>query len=61
MFQTVHRTESKSKASTQHKGGQGVSFFQPKLTVNIPGDAHEQEADRVADQVMQKNNLPIMV
>jgi hypothetical protein len=27
--------------------------IQPKLTVNTPGDAFEQEADRVADQVMR--------
>jgi hypothetical protein len=27
--------------------------LQPKLTVNEPGDAFEQEADRVADQVMR--------
>lgn len=27
--------------------------IQPKLTVNQPGDAYEQEADRVADQVMR--------
>ena len=28
-------------------------FFQAKLRVNTPGDAHELEADRVADQVMR--------
>jgi hypothetical protein len=27
--------------------------IQPKLVVNEPGDAYEQEADRVADQVMR--------
>ncbi|HEX4611065.1 MAG TPA: DUF4157 domain-containing protein [Urbifossiella sp.] len=27
--------------------------LQPKLTVNAPGDSYEQEADRVADQVMR--------
>src|SRR2546430_12029300 len=26
--------------------------IQPKLTINTPGDKYEQEADRVADQVM---------
>ncbi len=31
--------------------GAGTAFFQPKLTVNAPGDAFEQEADRVADAV----------
>ena len=30
-----------------------MPFFQTKLTVNQPGDAYEQEADRVADQVMR--------
>lgn len=29
-----------------------MPFFQAKLTVNTPGDPYEQEADRVADQVM---------
>lgn len=28
-------------------------FFQAKLTVNTPGDAHEREADQVADRVMR--------
>jgi len=39
-----------------------VTFFQPKLTVNTPGDAHEQEADRVADQVMRmrQGDAPIV-
>src|SRR6185436_3067316 len=27
--------------------------LQPKLTINTPGDVHEQEADRVAEQVMR--------
>lgn len=29
-------------------------FFQAKLTVNTSGDAYEQEADRIADQVVQR-------
>jgi hypothetical protein len=28
-------------------------FLQPKLSVSQPGDPHEQEADRVADQIMR--------
>jgi len=28
-------------------------FFQPKLTINQPGDKYEQEADAMADQVMR--------
>ena len=27
--------------------------IQPKLNINTPGDQYEQEADRVADQIMQ--------
>jgi Domain of unknown function (DUF4157) len=42
-----------SKASSSFFGSGAVPFFQPKLTVNQPGDAHEQEADQVADQVMR--------
>jgi hypothetical protein len=34
-------------------GGGGSPFFQAKLTVNSPGDAHERDADVVADQVMR--------
>ena len=30
----------------------GPSPLQTKLTVNQPGDRYEQEADRVADQIM---------
>jgi hypothetical protein len=32
----------------------GCSLVQAKLTVNAPGDKYEQEADRVAQEVMQK-------
>lgn len=34
----------------------GRPFFQPKLTVNQPGDVYEQEADEIADHVMQMGN-----
>jgi hypothetical protein len=36
-----------------HGRTQAATNLQPKLTVNEPGDAFEQEADRVADQVMR--------
>ncbi|HLF64402.1 MAG TPA: DUF4157 domain-containing protein, partial [Saprospiraceae bacterium] len=36
--------------AAQHKDS---AFFQPKLTINTPGDKYEQEADAVADQVMR--------
>ncbi|MEZ4939303.1 MAG: DUF4157 domain-containing protein [Saprospiraceae bacterium] len=42
----TRQTDQTAKAAS-------LPFFQPKLTVNTPGDAHEQEADRVADQVMR--------
>lgn len=32
-------------------------FFQPKLTVNIPGDQYEQQANAMADKVMQAHPL----
>src|SRR6185437_6815 len=41
-------------ATSQNKNEQGkVPFFQPKLTINAPGDEYEQEADRMAEQVMR--------
>lgn len=33
------------------------AFFQPKLTINQPGDAYEQEADAMADKVMRMRNV----
>ena len=35
----------------------GGFFVQPKLNVGQPGDKYEQEADRVADQVMAKTDV----
>lgn len=41
------------RASPFFKSGESrAAFFQPKLTVNTPGDHLEQEADRTADRVM---------
>ncbi len=49
------------------KGGDGffdnaqqgnAPFIQAKLTINQPGDIYEQEADRVADQVVQRLAMP---
>ncbi|MDP9076957.1 MAG: DUF4157 domain-containing protein [Bacteroidota bacterium] len=34
-------------------------FFQPKLTVNEPGDVHEQEADAMADKVMRMTDTSL--
>ena len=46
-------TESKTTASFFPKAARNPAFFQAKLTVNAPGDAYEQEADRVADAVLR--------
>ena len=40
-----------SKSATQ-------TFIQPKLTVGQPGDQYEQEADAMADQVVQRLSQP---
>ncbi len=34
------------------------TFFQPKLSINQPNDIYEQEADSMAEKVMQSNNHP---
>ncbi|NJK51769.1 MAG: DUF4157 domain-containing protein [Leptolyngbyaceae cyanobacterium SU_3_3] len=35
-----------------------LPMIQPKLTIGTPGDKYEQEADRVAQQVVQQLNAP---
>lgn len=49
--------KSNSKASGANINQIGTShpgiFIQPKLTINRPGDVHEQEADAMADRVMR--------
>ena len=45
LFASLQRPQSWIQASTPTK-------IQPKLTIGQPGDKYEQEADRVADQVM---------
>src|ERR1700744_3420215 len=44
---------SQINSEQQANPRQNSLFFQPKLTINTPGDAHEQEADALADQVMR--------
>ena len=46
-------SEKESKA--KDKSGQD-SFFQAKLEISDPSDAFEQEADTMADHVLQQNN-----
>lgn len=36
----------------------GIPILQPKLTIGQPNDKYEQEADRIADQVMQSSGTP---
>jgi hypothetical protein len=45
-----------TKGNIKKIGGgpdQAGTFFQPKLTVNEPGDVYEQEADATAEKVMK--------
>jgi len=38
---------------TRVMGSRPIFTLQPRLTINAPGDIYEQDADRVADQVMR--------
>jgi len=58
MLTPIRQTENQAAKPTTtngsfFSGSSSLPFFQAKLTVNQPGDAQEQEADRVADQVMR--------
>lgn len=62
---TATRTSQEPFFGKKGEGGffetarQGVPpFIQAKLTINQPGDMYEQEADRVADQVVQRLETP---
>ncbi|MDP1880899.1 MAG: DUF4157 domain-containing protein, partial [Parachlamydiaceae bacterium] len=72
MLTPAKQTENQATKTTATNGsffgnGGSAPFFQAKLTVNQPGDVYEQEADKVADQVVQRlenplaNNAPIEV
>jgi hypothetical protein len=52
MFAAATKT-TEQKSSGTSKPGQGSLFFQPKLTVNQPGDEYEREADEMAERVMR--------
>ncbi|MBD8489290.1 DUF4157 domain-containing protein [Echinicola sp. CAU 1574] len=47
----THRPKSKSRSLVT------PTFFQAKLQVGRPGDKYEQEADRVADQVISQDHV----
>ncbi|MCC7244081.1 MAG: hypothetical protein IT269_00260, partial [Saprospiraceae bacterium] len=50
---TEPKPQPASRQAGAFFGGGATPFFQPKLTVNQPGDAYEQEADHIADKVMR--------
>ena len=49
----MNSLNKKYHTKEKSSGKPGGIFFQPKLTINQPGDSYEQEADAVADQVMR--------
>ena len=51
---------NRPKSHTSTHGTKGA-FFQPKLTVNQPGDPFEQEADAMADRVMRMTSREMPV
>lgn len=50
---TTHEDASRATQTRTDTSDANKVFFQPKLSVNQPGDAHEQEADAMADRVMK--------
>ena len=44
---------SEPKVKTKSSSSGNPVFFQPKLTINQPGDEYEQEADAMAERVMR--------
>ncbi|HOY16497.1 MAG TPA: DUF4157 domain-containing protein [Haliscomenobacter sp.] len=62
--QSFLQRKPKSAADRPFISPHHTSAIQPKLTINQPGDAYEQEADRMADHVMRmplKNAAPPMI
>ncbi|RIH65338.1 hypothetical protein D1164_09415 [Mariniphaga sediminis] len=47
-------TKTNSHSSSVQGGGWNTHFFQPKLNVGKPNDKFEVEADKVADQVLER-------
>ena len=50
---TAENKTTQITASTNKNVPGKVPFFQPKLTINEPGDGYDQEADKMAEQVMR--------
>lgn len=55
----VAQAEEHGRPTLQQKSVTLPPFIQAKLTVSQPGDAYEQEADRVAEEVMRMHD-PVM-
>ncbi|MFT3823208.1 MAG: DUF4157 domain-containing protein [Chitinophagaceae bacterium] len=49
----TQQTQLNASSQVAATGSNRKAFFQAKLSVNQPGDVFEQEADRVAEQVVQ--------
>lgn len=53
MAETSAHISENTQSSGHSKKAPETVFFQPKLTINEPGDQYEREADSVADKVMR--------
>lgn len=58
MKTTTKNTKKNSTGNSPFTSSNNTPFFtaQPKLTIGEPGDKYEQEADRVADRVVQRSD-----
>ena len=50
---TAENETSRSQHAVNKSASGSALFFQPKLAINQPNDAYEQEADVMADKVMR--------
>ena len=50
-----NKSDQLSRKSSEEKPLQKKPYIQTKLSVSAPGDSHEQEADRVADEVVSRS------
>ena len=55
MFNSCYHKTKTVDASAEKKSKH--HFFQPKLSINQPNDVYEQEANSVADKIMQQDNI----
>jgi len=65
MIARAYRTNGLSKDAKRSNaftiGHRAPLSIQPKLKINQPGDKYEQEADRVAEQVMSSSGNPVVI